>query len=529
MDMVNSLANQSATLAWTVSGIAPSLSLSSGIGPVSGSSIGVTPAQTTTYTLTATNLGGTVTQQVTLGVMAITAFTATPAALVLGSSSCLSWTVAGGSGVSVSLAPGPGPVPAVGAPPLVVTPTVTTTYTLTATCAQGTLTSVLTLGVNAPVINSFQAVSPIVLGAASTLSWSVTGAASLSIPGIGNVTGSSLAVTPTATTTYTLEAADSSGEVLATTTVVVVPPPRILSFVARPASVVAGGNGTMLNWDVVGAETMTVNSGVGTVTGSGVLVNPATSTTYTLTVSNQAGTVTATCNVAVVQAPVIRVFAAACPTLAAGNSTSLVWAVDGATAMSLTGVSSVTMGVGSATVTPTTTTTYQLTASNAQGTTTASVTVTVAAPATVQTPVLVWSRTLVYGFGQLLSEETPSGTTYVQSDQVGSPNLLTDVNGNVVGKTKNLPFGERLDQLGVTSFRRYTNHEDGPGSPIYMQARTYLPAYGKFAQVDPAYDQTKHDPETWNLYTYVTNNPVTCTDRTEGRALAEVVTTRRAP
>jgi|GEM_PF-3640858 len=45
-----------------------------------------------------------------------------------------------------------------------------------------------------------------------------------------------------------------------------------------------------------------------------------------------------------------------------------------------------------------------------------------------------------------------------------------------------------------------------------MQARTYLPSYGKFAQVDPVYDQTKDDPETWNLYNYVTNNPVTKTD-----------------
>lgn len=34
----------------------------------------------------------------------------------------------------------------------------------------------------------------------------------------------------------------------------------------------------------------------------------------------------------------------------------------------------------------------------------------------------------------------------------------------------------------------------------------------KFAQVDPAYDQTKDDPESWNLYNYVTNNPVTKTD-----------------
>lgn len=128
------------------------------------------------------------------------------------------------------------------------------------------------------------------------------------------------------------------------------------------------------------------------------------------------------------------------------------------------------------------------------------------------TAALVWQKTCVYGFGQLIAEETATGTTYIQGDQLGSPNLLTNSAGAVVGKSKTLPFGERFGSTGTTSIRRYTNHEDQPGSAIYMQARTYLPAYGKFAQIDPAYDQTKDDPETWNLYNYVTNNPVTHTD-----------------
>jgi RHS repeat-associated protein len=128
---------------------------------------------------------------------------------------------------------------------------------------------------------------------------------------------------------------------------------------------------------------------------------------------------------------------------------------------------------------------------------------------------LSWTKSMVYGFGQLLSEEnvTAPTTTYIQSDYVGSPNLVTDSTGKVVGRSRNLPFGERFGSLGTAkSIRRFTNHEDQAGSSIYMQARTYLPAYGKFAQVDPAYDQTKDDPESWNLYNYVTNNPVTKTD-----------------
>ncbi|MBI4911358.1 MAG: hypothetical protein HY823_01350 [Acidobacteria bacterium] len=130
---------------------------------------------------------------------------------------------------------------------------------------------------------------------------------------------------------------------------------------------------------------------------------------------------------------------------------------------------------------------------------------------------LEWKKSCVYGFGQLLSEETADGTRYIQGDNLGSPNWITDGAGIVVGKSKNLPFGERFGSEGATSIRRFTNHEDQPGSAIYMQARMYLPAYGKFAQVDPAYDQTKDDPESWNLYNYVTNNPVTHSDP-DGRA-----------
>jgi len=82
----------------------------------------------------------------------------------------------------------------------------------------------------APVISSFTASSTsVTVGGSTTLSWSVTGATSLSInQGIGVVTGTTTKlVTPTATTTYTLTATNSSGSVTATATVnvnTVVPP-----------------------------------------------------------------------------------------------------------------------------------------------------------------------------------------------------------------------------------------------------------------------------------------------------------------
>jgi len=76
----------------------------------------------------------------------------------------------------------------------------------------------------APIINSFSASpSTITVGESSTLSWSVTDAASVTIdPGIGSValTGTT-AVNPTTTTTYTLTATNVAGSVTATTTVTV--------------------------------------------------------------------------------------------------------------------------------------------------------------------------------------------------------------------------------------------------------------------------------------------------------------------
>lgn len=78
-------------------------------------------------------------------------------------------------------------------------------------------------GGNEPTITSFQAEpATIAPGETSTLSWEVSGATSLSLePGIGEVEGSSIAVTPSQTTQYTLTATNANGEDTATTTVTV--------------------------------------------------------------------------------------------------------------------------------------------------------------------------------------------------------------------------------------------------------------------------------------------------------------------
>jgi hypothetical protein len=85
-----------------------------------------------------------------------------------------------------------------------------------------------------PTISSFTAApASVAAGSSATLSWSVTGATSLSISnGMGTVTGTSVTVTPAATTTYALTASNITGGATASTTVVVTASAGIVVTVA---------------------------------------------------------------------------------------------------------------------------------------------------------------------------------------------------------------------------------------------------------------------------------------------------------
>jgi hypothetical protein len=136
---------QSTQLSWTVNG-ATSLSIDHGVGTVNGTSTMVSPAATTTYTLTATNGAGSVTAQVPVTVTpppVITAFTASPTALNQGQSTQLSWTVNGATSLSIDHGVG-----AVNGTSTVVSPAATTTYTLTATNGAGNVTAQAPVTVN---------------------------------------------------------------------------------------------------------------------------------------------------------------------------------------------------------------------------------------------------------------------------------------------------------------------------------------------------------------------------------------------
>jgi hypothetical protein len=75
------------------------------------------------------------------------------------------------------------------------------------------------------------------------------------------------------------------------------PPPRINSFSASP-TILTPGDSSVIAWDVVNADTVTISGGIGTVGLSGSTeVAPTSTTVYTLTATGTGGTRTATVTV----------------------------------------------------------------------------------------------------------------------------------------------------------------------------------------------------------------------------------------
>ena len=124
-------------------------------------------------------------------------------------------------------------------------------------------------------------------------------------------------------------------------------------------------------------------------------------------------------------------------------------------------------------------------------------------------------------------------TFWLVSDHLGTPRMVADRTGSLAGIKRHdyLPFGEELyaGAGGRTAAQGYTatdnirqkftrKERDSETGLDYSIARYYSPVQGRFISPDePLADQSPRDPSSWNLYTYVRNNPLRATDP-DGRA-----------
>jgi RHS repeat-associated protein len=138
---------------------------------------------------------------------------------------------------------------------------------------------------------------------------------------------------------------------------------------------------------------------------------------------------------------------------------------------------------------------------------------------------------LVYdAFGRLAAEyggvADPVGTEYLTADHLGSTRLVTSATGAERRCLDYLPFGEQtVEGMGSRGAcyasaneprAKFTGKERDQETGLdYFGARYFSGAQGRFTTPDePLVDQDESDPQSWNLYLYVRNNPLNFTDPT---------------
>ena len=108
----------------------------------------------------------------------------------------------------------------------------------------------------------------------------------------GNVTATSIIIQPQGQGPY-----NNGSNVMGSTTVGT--QPVITQFSSNPSMINSGGTST-LSWNVTGANSVSIDQGIGQVNAAGTrVVSPATSTVYTISATNSAGTVTSSATIMV--------------------------------------------------------------------------------------------------------------------------------------------------------------------------------------------------------------------------------------
>lgn len=138
----------------------------------------------------------------------------------------------------------------------------------------------------------------------------------------------------------------------------------------------------------------------------------------------------------------------------------------------------------------------------------------------------------VYSAGKLIAEystqlsQNPT-TAYTTTDHLGSPRIITDGLGQVKSRRDFMPFGEDIfvDVGARTSALQYSStvddirqkftgyQKDSETQLDFAEARMYENRLGRFTAVDPLLTSGKSgNPQTFNRYVYVGNNPIVITD-----------------
>jgi RHS repeat-associated protein len=127
-----------------------------------------------------------------------------------------------------------------------------------------------------------------------------------------------------------------------------------------------------------------------------------------------------------------------------------------------------------------------------------------------------WNRGYVYLGGQLLAVQY-GGVYWVHQDPVTKSQRVTNSSGAVVSTIDLDPWGGETNRSASSAFQphKYTTYERDANGGDDAMMRRYQSNWTRFSQPDPydgSYDAT--NPQSFNRYSYVQNDPVNFTDPT---------------
>jgi RHS repeat-associated protein len=139
--------------------------------------------------------------------------------------------------------------------------------------------------------------------------------------------------------------------------------------------------------------------------------------------------------------------------------------------------------------------------------------------ATSETRTITWKEDEIWRGGALLADVSSSGTKHYILDHLGSPRFITNASGQAVGPQNFAPFGSGgatgTGTLQFAGMERDLTAVGGtyPDLRDYDHHRFYDLDWGRFLSLDPVLGSPTN-PQSWNRYVYVRNNPMNLTDPT---------------
>ncbi|MEZ5306395.1 MAG: RHS repeat-associated core domain-containing protein [Pyrinomonadaceae bacterium] len=148
---------------------------------------------------------------------------------------------------------------------------------------------------------------------------------------------------------------------------------------------------------------------------------------------------------------------------------------------------------------------------------------------------------LIAEYSTIVEPTSTAKANYLTNDTLGSPRILTDRDGNVGSRRDFLPYGAEITNTVNTNrtstngyagdqvkqkFTGYSRNEETELD--FTQARMFSYHLGRFTTVDEVTkDSDLNDPQSWDKYLYVRNNPLNLTDPTGEKAEFDVQVDRK--